>query len=383
MPEQDSVFRRNFLPLPPVYSTIGSRDQQSPDGTAKLPFPATNRTPGAALDHLCFCRKLSSMCGPLIRPSPGTLYQLLLRRLRCAAVWSSLLAGLCAAQTATMPPPSPAADAAALVRRAVANHMAAEAAHHPLRFVLHKKDERRDFTQEVIETPQGDVALTIAANGAPLSPDGHQTQLNRLNNLAAHPDLQEHRHKREQEDNARVDKLMRLLPDAFLYHYDRTVPCDVTTPPDVPIPGAVPTPAVGAPAPAAQCYHLTFMPNPRFSPPDAEARILRGMAGDVWIEKSDERLARLNAHLIAEVDFGWGIIGRLDKGGTIFLEQTKIADNDWELTRMKLNLTGKALMVKSLSFRMTEEMAHFSPVPPDLDYHRAIQMLESEASPAH
>jgi hypothetical protein len=281
--------------------------------------------------------------------------------------------------------PSPAIDSAALVRRAIANHMTAEAAHHPQRFVLHKKDDRRDYTQEIIETRQGDIAMAIAANGAPLNPDMHQVQIDHLNNLDTHPDLQEHRRKREQEDNARVDKLMRLLPDAFLYHYESTVPCTVNTPPDVPVPGSQPAPlpisTTAPPAPSVECYHLTFTPNHAWDPPDTESRIMRGMAGEVWIEKSQERLTRLDAHLISDVDFGWGIIGHLDKGGTIFLEQTEMDGNDWELTRMKLNLTGKALMVKTLNIRISEEMAHYAPVPTNLDYHKAIQMLESESPP--
>src|ERR1700683_3057212 len=78
----------------------------------------------------------------------------------CAVAPLLLLASAALAQAV----PSPATDAAALVRRAVANHMAAEAAHHPQRFVLHKKDDRHDYTQEVIETRQGDIALAIAAN---------------------------------------------------------------------------------------------------------------------------------------------------------------------------------------------------------------------------
>ena len=293
---------------------------------------------------------------------------------------ASPLAGRLMAQSAA----PPAVDAAALVRRAVANHLAAEAAHHPQRFVLHKKDDRRDYIQEIVETRQGDVALAIAANGALLSPAMHQAQIDRLDNLDANPDLQEHRRKREAEDNARADKLLRMLPDAFVYHYDSTIPCIVTTPPNIPIPGAA-LPAViappAAPATAAQCYHLTFRPNPRWDPPDTESRILRGMAGDVLIEKSQERLTRLNARLITDVDFGWGIIGHLDKGGTVFLEQTLVAPDDWELTRMKLNLTGRALMVKPLSYHISEEMGHYSPVPAELDYHEAIRMLKAEPVP--
>jgi len=274
---------------------------------------------------------------------------------------------------------SPAVDAAAVVRRAVANHLAAEAAHHPQRFVLHKKDDRRDYSQVIIETRQGDVALAISANGTPLSAGMHQAQIDRLENLDAHPDLQEHRLRREAEDNARADKLLRMLPDAFLYRYDTTIPCNVTTPPTVSIPGLSETAMASDPATVAphDCYHLTFKPNPGWNPPDTESKILRGMAGDVLIDRSAERLTRLNARLVTDVDFGWGIIGHLDKGGTVFLEQTLVAPDDWELTRMKLNLTGKALMVKPLSYHISEEMAHYAPVPADLDYHQAIQMLKT------
>lgn len=334
-------------------------------------FPATARRLPNGLRHLSRSRNTMRR-SPRRNPPPARSIPL-----TCVAALLLLFAAGGSAQSG----PSPAADAAALIRRAVANHMAAEAAHHPQRFVLHKKDDRHDYTQDIVETPQGDVALAIAAGGAPLNPTLRQAQVDRLNYLDAHPDLQEHRHRREQEDNARVDKLMRLLPDAFLYHYDSTVPCNVTTPPNVPVPGTPPAaPPVAPPAPS-ECYHLTFKPNPAWNPPDIESKIMRGMAGEAWIETSQERLTRLNAHLIADVDFGWGFIGRLDKGGTIYLEQTETSPHDWELTRMKLNLTGKALLVKPLSYHIAEEMAHYSPVPSGLDYHQAIHMLKSEPVP--
>ncbi len=276
--------------------------------------------------------------------------------------------------------PPPAKDAAALVRRAVANHLAAEEARQLQRFVLHKKDDRRDYSQIVIETRQGDVAMAIAANGAPLSAAMHEAQIDRLENLDEHPDLQEHRRKREEEDTARANKLLRMLPSAFLYRYEATVPCVVSPPPQASVAGMPHSSDNSEPAApvAHDCYRLTFRPNPRWNPPDTESRILRGMAGDVLIDKPQERLTRLNARLVSDVDFGWGIIGHLDKGGTIFLEQSLVSPNDWELTRMKLNLTGRALMVKSLSYHITEEMTRYAPVPADLDYHQAIQMLKAQ-----
>jgi hypothetical protein len=309
---------------------------------------------------------------PLITPRQPRSLPL---RILCAASPGILLLSLGMAQTDS----PPAVDAAAVVRRAIANRFAEDAAHQPMRFVLHKQDERHNTTQEIVETPQGDVAMLVAANGTALSAAGQQAERTRLGTLDAHPEYQEHRRKREQEDQARVDKLMRLLPDAFLYHYESTVPCDVTTQPSVPAPGLAAQPASSGAT--AQCYHMTFTPNPNFDPPDIESRVFKGMAGEIWIETSAERLCRLNAHLIQDVDFGWGIVGRLDKGGTVALEQTEIGPKDWELTRMKLNMTGKALMVKPLSFRVNEEMAHFEPVPAGTDYHAAIRLLE--AGPPH
>jgi hypothetical protein len=291
-------------------------------------------------------------------------------RLLCVMVSSSFLGPLGMAQTDA----PPAIDAAAVVRRAIANRFAEDAAHQPMRFILHKQDERHNITQEIVETPQGDVAMLVAVNGTALSAAGQQAERTRLSALDAHPEYQAHRRSREQADQARIDKLLHELPDAFIYRYDSTVSCDVTTPPSVPAPGFAPQPASGG-APA-QCYHMTFTPNPDFDPPDIESKVFRGMAGEIWIETSAERLCRLNARLVQDVDFGWGIVGRLDKGGTVFLEQTEIGDKDWELTRMKLNMTGKALLVKPLSFRVNEELAHFAPVPPGTDYHAAIKLLE-------
>jgi hypothetical protein len=253
-------------------------------------------------------------------------------------------------------PGSAQTDGAALVRRAIQNREAAAKIHRPLRYLLRKTDDHRDTTKDIIETDQGDVARLIAINNQPLTAEANQAELDRLKTLANHPEIQEHRRQREQKDADRVNRLMRLLPDAFLYRDQGTTPC---------------------PSSGAICHHLTFSPNPSFEPPDVEANIFRGLAGEVWIDQAQERLTRLDAHVIANVDFGWGILGKLDKGGTIQLEQSDIGNHDWELTTLKLNLKGKALMVKSLDIQLTEQATHFARVPPNVDYRKAIQLLQN------
>jgi hypothetical protein len=251
------------------------------------------------------------------------------------------------------PAQSTALDPTALVRRALAHRAESDANHRPLRYLLHKTEQRhgitRDTTKEIIETKDGDVARLIAIDGKPLPPAVDRAELGRLDALASHPELQEHRHRSEQRDAARINHLMALLPEAFLYRIEGVAPCG-----------------------ASQCYHLHFAPNPRFSPPDLEADVLRGITGELWIDRAQERLTRIDAHFTADVDFGFGLLGKLNKGGTILVEQTDISNHDWELTSLQLKLTGKALLVKSLELQITEQTSHFSPAPPNLTYRDAI-----------
>jgi hypothetical protein len=256
------------------------------------------------------------------------------------------------AQTAAAP-----FDAVALVRRAVQHRLAQDKDSQHRRYLLRRQDARRETVKEIIETKDGDVARLIEIDGKPLSAEAEQAEMERLENLAEHPELEERRHRSEQKDEARIDHLMGMLPDAEVYRFEGMVPC-----------------ALGGDA--GQCYRLSFVPNPRFVPPDMEANLLRGFAGEVWIDKAQTRLVLLDAHLVADVDFGFGIVGRLNKGGTVMLRQTDVGGRDWELTKLKLNLTGRALLVKSLRIKIDEEASGFSAVPEGMSYRDAIEMLK-------
>jgi hypothetical protein len=106
------------------------------------------------------------------------------------------------------------------------------------------------------------------------------------------------------------------------------------------------------------------------------------MAGELWIDKNQARMVRLDAHLIDDVDFGWGILGRLYKGGSILVEQADVGSHHWETTHLKLNLTGKALMFKPLRIQTQEDESDFRPVPKNIGYQDAIRMLEAPAGTA-
>jgi hypothetical protein len=84
-----------------------------------------------------------------------------------------------------------AADPVALVRRAVANELKPGNGAHPYRYKLHKVDNNRVTTKEIVETKDGDVARLVEYDGHPLGPVATQDELDRLNNLLQHPEVQE------------------------------------------------------------------------------------------------------------------------------------------------------------------------------------------------
>jgi hypothetical protein len=246
-------------------------------------------------------------------------------------------------------------DPVTLVRHASYNELHNSAPPYPVRYKLRKQDEKGITTKEIVPTKDGDVARLIARDDKPLTPEQNKAELDRLSNLLAHPEIQEHRHKREQEDSGRADEMIKLLPDAFLYNY-----LDMTAGPNGP------------------AYRLSFKPNPNFHPPDREAEVYHGMEGELWIDQGQERIVKLDAHLIDDVNFGWGILGKLYKGGSLTIEQKDVGHRHWEATLMRLNLTGMALMLKPLSFQTTETQTDFEPVPVNMSYQDAVHLLTSD-----
>jgi hypothetical protein len=260
------------------------------------------------------------------------------------------------AALAQMEVPPTASDIQALVKRAVHNDLNT---HDGLRyrFTLRKSDEKGVTTKDIVQTQDGDVARLVAVGDKPLSPEQAATEKQRLDELLGDPAKQAHRKQRESADNDRADELARLLPEAFVYKYDGT--------------------GETASGPAIK---LAFTPNPNFTPPDYEARVFHGMAGELWIDQRQERMARFDAHLITDVEFGWGFFGKLFKGGTILVEQEDVGNHHWEQTHMRLNLTGKELMVKDLIINTNEDTSNFQQVPAYWSYKDAIHALETSPS---
>jgi hypothetical protein len=243
-------------------------------------------------------------------------------------------------------------QAQALVARALDTEVrSARDLSHPMRYRLRKSSPRLTTTKEIAETHDGDVARLVAISDQPLSQADEQQELARLDALMSDPSRQRHRKQSEESDTGIVLKLLRMLPQAFLYEYVGT--------------------GQGS---SGTVEKFRFHPNPAFSPPDMETQALTAMIGEIWIDAAQERVTHLEGHLQQDTNYGWGILGKLDKGGWIVLEQADVGAGQWRITRVQLKMELRILF-KTKYFDSVQEMTQYAPIPAGLDYRQAIQML--------
>jgi hypothetical protein len=249
---------------------------------------------------------------------------------------------------------TPTVPDSALVNRALAAELkAAQDAGHPMRYRLRKSTPRLTSIKEIVETRDGAVAKLVSVNDQPLSDADRQKDQTRLDALLADPNKQRKRKQSEQDDTARAMKVLRVLPRAFVYEYAGTTQNG-----------------------AGNAEKFTFRPNPKFDPPDLETEVLTALTGEIWIDAAHERVIRLEGHLQQDVDFGWGILGRLNKGGSIRIEQEDVGEEQWRIVHFQMEMSGRVL-IKTRVFDTSEEESQFAPVPTGMTYQQAIQLLRA------
>jgi hypothetical protein len=274
------------------------------------------------------------------------------------------LAGVCVASLAAAAP-APDLDPAsciALVRSVVANEVAASNDNSKHMFRSRKQTPQGSQTRLYVETREAMARMTIFYNDKPLTSDQLEGEKNRLAGLLSNPEQLRRKHLQEQENVERTLRIVKALPNAFLYQYDGEENGTTT---------------LGERG--VRLVRLKFTPNPAYQPPSHVELVLVGMQGFLVIDPAGRRIALIDGTLFKEVGFGWGILGHLDKGGHFLVEQRDVGNGCWEISRMSLSLTGKIFLFKNLSYRSDEVFSDFRSVPPDTTFAQGVQMLTQEA----
>jgi hypothetical protein len=108
----------------------------------------------------------------------------------------------------------------------------------------------------------------------------------------------------------------------------------------------------------ADCYVLDASPKPDYHPPVERARVLTGMRGRLWIEKSEYHWVKVQAEVISQVQFGL-FLAQVKPGTKFELQQAPVG-NIWLPKCFTESVNASVL---GLYGYRTKEEEHYS------DYH--------------
>ena len=245
-------------------------------------------------------------------------------------------------------------DYATLIQRAAANEV--HALENPICF---EYTERLNWdwgseTRSVIETSEGRADRIVLFGDQQLAPDQQQKQTRRLEKLLRDRDaVKDELHEQRSEIERRI-RMLKALPKALIFDFAGR---------------------------ENGLLRFNFRPNPAFSPKDRETQLYRGLEGEMWLEPTQERIVRIEGRLVKDVSFGWGFLGRLNKGGIYQIVQTQITPGVWRITTLNVDVKGRVFLVESIRMFRQESNSHFRRTPSFIDYREAVETLLSSSHP--
>ena len=245
-------------------------------------------------------------------------------------------------------PPNMSADE--LVRQVVANEtQLVDSDHSHWIYRQHHVEDGKDTLKECVDTDQGALCRLIAEGGHPLSQSEQANERERLAELVKNPERQRKLQEARKKDGDQALKMLKMLPNAFHYEYAGT---------------------------EGDLVKLKFVPNPQFTPPDRESRVFHAMVGFMWVDRDAKRLVELSGKLTRDVDFGFGLLGHLYRGGTFQVKRADVGDGHWETTLLDVKIRGKALFFKTINADQRETTDNFAKAPGKLTMAEGMKMLE-------
>ena len=293
---------------------------------------------------------VASVRSPAARPLVGAV-SFSVRRVSTLVFVAFLVCAAAVAQPASTPATTEQLE---LIARATQHEL--EALENPAPF---RYQERLEWnwgteTRSVIETPEGRADRIVEFSGGPLSPEQQAKQERRLKKLLSDHDAVKNELQDQKAETQRRIRMVKAFPRAFFFDF------------------------VGR---ENGLLLFDFRPNPEFSPKDRETQMYRGMEGKVWVEPRHERIVQVRGKLVKDVSFGWGIFGRLSKGGIYEISQTQLSPGIWRITTLNVDVKGRMFFLNSFRFMRRESNSHFRPVSDSLTYTAAVQTLLSTPLP--
>jgi hypothetical protein len=264
-----------------------------------------------------------------------------LRRLTVALVLVVCMGAVARDQSVLLP-------AAELMNQVVANELTDRAQQRKWMYQIDKREGKQTLTEQQVDTIAGPFYRLIAIDGTALSPDQRQQDNVRMDRFLHDPGQQLKNKRGYDEDEQKLESLMRLMPKAFLYEYDGV---------------------------EGNLVRLKFSPNTNYNPPTYEARVAHSLAGTILIDSQQKRLAKLSGQLISKVEFGFGFLGHIDNGGTMEIGRTQVGPSQWKTALINIQLSGRLVFFKTVNKQQYETRSDYHAVASDLSLLQASQLL--------
>jgi hypothetical protein len=204
------------------------------------------------------------------------------------------------------------------------------------------------YLEKRIETVGGPVHRLLSVDGHAPSPSERRQDDDRLNKLIDNPKAREAMKKSGKGDEKKVDDILRVIPDAFLFEDQGT---------------------------QGSMEKLGFRPNPAYKPKSYEEMVLHALSGMILIDLQEKRLAQISATVIQQVEFGHGLIGSLKEGGTIEMKRTRLSPGIWKTSSTRFDINGRMVLFKTISKRQDETQYDFQPEASDTSIEQALKQM--------
>lgn len=268
-------------------------------------------------------------------------------RLLFILVFLTALTGTCRAQA------TPAQSAHELIKNMVYNELHGRETEGYWQYRIVKTTGSQTVVEEQVETRQGPIFRILERNGRLLAGEQLTEETVRLNHLIHSPSELAKDKQKHEDDEQRLQRLMRLMPGAFLFAYDGP--------------------------PSGDEILIKFWPNPAFTPPTYEARVYHGLAGTCLINTRYKRLADMHGKLIARIDFGYGLLGHIEKGGTFEIGRKQVSPTQWRTDLVDVHVQGRVVLFKTVTKDEHEVRSQFKPVPAGITLKQAKELLDAAA----
>jgi hypothetical protein len=258
----------------------------------------------------------------------------------------------------------PAADSPVeLVRRVAQTEIAVSNGNGKSNVVFSDRRESADgsWTKLMVKTSEGTAGMLVAINDKPLTPDQRRAEDSRLAKLITNPKELRKKQRAEKEEAVHVARIMKALPDAFLYEPDGSEMGDQE---------------MGKPG--EPLMRLKFRPNPQYRPPSRVEQVLTGMQGYMLIDTVQDRIAKIDGTLDKDVGSGWGMLAHLPKGGHFLVQQAEVLEGNWEITRTSFSFTGTMLVFINMSINADEAFSNFRRAPSNLSFAEGLELLKKQ-----